>query len=435
MTTLESPTLSTLSTTATAEKLARVIIYSGKGGTGKTTVSASTAVTLAAAGQRVLIISSDPAHSLGDVFQLSLSRTEPTKIAHNLYGLEIDTIYEAKRNMANFEKFVSGSYEKRGISSSVASELSTQPGLDEIFSLVRLRYEAISGQWDVVILDTSPTGNTLRLLAYPELIVGGSTGKKLFKVYKGMSSMMKPFGGTSGPDPEFFNEVNQLLESMNQVSAFLAHSNVTMRLVINPEKLSILESKRAYTFTHIYGLTIDAAIVNKIYPVGDELNGCELGSYFDYWSKLHTRYLDEINTAFSPLPIFKLYLQPCEPLGVDALRDVGAKVFAGTNPGEVLYSKKNMWVAERDARDPADIQRFIVRIPFIEENDHIEVQRVGTELMLSIGRISRSVSLPRILYNADILEHHAEGELLTVIFKERKREPEPPRLTRLRRNG
>lgn len=435
VTTSAVPTQNDLSTTPAAEQLARVIIYSGKGGTGKTTVSASTAVALAAAGNRVLVISSDPAHSLGDVFQVNLSRSEPTRIADNLYGLEIDTIFEAKQNMANFEKFVSGSYEKRGISSSVASELSTQPGLDEIFSLVRLYHEARSGQWDVVILDTSPTGNTLRLLAYPELIVGGSTGKKLFKVYKGMSSMMKPFGGSTGPDPEFFNEVNQLLEAMNQVSAFLAHPKVTLRLVINPEKLSILESKRAYTFTHIYGLTIDAVVINKIYPMGEELGGRELGSYFDYWSQLHGRYIEEINAAFAPLPIFRLFLQPREPLGVPALADTGEKLFVGTDPSQVLYSKKNMWVAEREPKDPADQRRFVVRIPFLEENERVEVQRIGTELMLCIGRIARSVSLPRILYNADMVEHHAHGELLTVIFKERQREPEPPRLTRLRRNG
>ncbi|OYT70561.1 MAG: arsenic-transporting ATPase [Chloracidobacterium sp. CP2_5A] len=412
----------------------RVIIYSGKGGTGKTTVSAATAVTLAAAGKRVLVISSDPAHSLGDVFQMSLSRTAPTPIAENLFGLEIDTLYEAKRNMGNFEKFVSESYEKRGIRSSVASELSTQPGLDEIFSLVRLHREALSGQWDVVILDTSPTGNTLRLLAYPELIVGGSAGKKLFRLYQGMSSMMKPFGSSNGPDPEFFNEVNQLLDSMNQVSAFLAEENVTLRLVLNPEKLSILESKRAYTFTHIYGLTIDAVVVNKIYPVGEALRGAELGSYFDYWSRLHGRYLDEIESSFAPLPIFKLFLEPCEPLGVDALRQVGVKAFGETDVGRVLYSKKNMWVEERQAADPPDVRRFVVRIPFLAESEHVEVQRVGMDLYMCIGRVARSVSLPRILSNAEMAGYAAEGELLTVTFRERAREPEPPRLTRLRRS-
>jgi arsenite/tail-anchored protein-transporting ATPase len=416
-----------------AVETARVIIYSGKGGTGKTTVSAATAVSLAAAGKRTLIISSDPAHSLGDVFQVKLSRSEPTRIADNLFGLEIDTIYEAKQNMANFEKFVSESYEKRGIRSSVASELSTQPGLDEIFSLVRLHREATSGAWDAVILDTSPTGNTLRLLAYPELIIGGGVGKKLFRVYKGMSSMMKPFGGSGGPDPEFFNEVNQLLESMNCVSAFLTSPQVTLRLVINPEKLSILESKRAYTFTHIYGLTIDAVVINKIYPLGDELQGCELGSYFEYWSKLHQRYLEEIHAAFAPLPIFHLHLQPCEPLGVEALRRVGEKLFGEADSGKVLYSKKNMWVAERDPGDPSSVRQFVIRIPFLEENERVEVQRAGTELMLCVGRISRTVSLPRILYGSDVVSWRADGDLLAVSFQERQLEPEPPRLTRLRR--
>ena len=140
----------------------RVIIYSGKGGTGKTTISSSTAVALARQNKKVLIMSSDPAHSLSDVFDTRISRNEPQKIEANLYGLEVDTIYELKKNMSGFQRFVSSSYRNKGIDSGMASELTTQPGLDEIFALSRLVDEAQSGKWDVLVLDTSPTSNTLR---------------------------------------------------------------------------------------------------------------------------------------------------------------------------------------------------------------------------------------------------------------------------------
>ncbi|NTV68326.1 MAG: ArsA family ATPase, partial [Chlorobaculum sp.] len=196
----------------------RVIIYSGKGGTGKTTISSSTAVALARQGKRVLIMSSDPAHSLSDVFDVQIGRNDPLRIEKNLYGLEVDTIYELKKNMSGFQKFVSSSYKNQGLDSGVASELTTQPGLDEIFALSRLLDEAQSGRWDAVVLDTSPTGNTLRLLAYPEIIIGGNMGKQFFKLYKSMSSLARPLSGNNIPDDDFFNEVNVLLKQMEDIN-------------------------------------------------------------------------------------------------------------------------------------------------------------------------------------------------------------------------
>ncbi|NTV82612.1 MAG: ArsA family ATPase, partial [Chlorobaculum sp.] len=209
----------------------RVIIYSGKGGTGKTTISSSTAVALARQGKRVLIMSSDPAHSLSDVFDVQIGRNEPLKIEKNLYGLEVDTIYELKKNMSGFQKFVSSSYKNQGLDSGVASELTTQPGLDEIFALSRLLDEAQSGKWDAVVLDTSPTGNTLRLLAYPEIIIGGNMGKQFFKLYKSMSSLARPLSGNNIPDDDFFNEVNVLLKQMEDINQFILSPEVTFRLV------------------------------------------------------------------------------------------------------------------------------------------------------------------------------------------------------------
>ncbi|MDW8019761.1 MAG: ArsA family ATPase, partial [Chloroherpetonaceae bacterium] len=247
-------------------KIPRVIIYSGKGGTGKTTVSSASAVALSRQGKRVLIMSSDPAHSISDVFNFKIGRFEPCEIEPNLYGLEIDTIYELKKNMSGFQKFVSSSYTSRGVDSGVASELTTQPGLDEIFALARLLDEAMSGKWDVIILDTSPTGNTLRLLAYPEIIIGGNMGKQFFKLYKNMASLQRSLGATNQPDPEFFEEVNMLMKQMDDINKFILRPEVTFRLVLNPEKLSILETKRAYTFVHLYGINIDAIVVNKVLP-------------------------------------------------------------------------------------------------------------------------------------------------------------------------
>ena len=282
----------------------RVIIYSGKGGTGKTTISSSTAVALARQNKKVLIMSSDPAHSLSDVFNTRISRNDPQKIEGNLYGLEVDTIYELKKNMSGFQKFVSTSYKNKGIESGMASELTTQPGLDEIFALSRLLDEAQSGKWDAVVLDTSPTGNTLRLLAYPEIIIGGNMGKQFFKLYKSMSSLARPLNGKSIPDDDFFNEINVLLKQMEDINKFILSPEVSFRLVLNPEKLSILETKRAYTFVHLYGINVDGIVINKILPTSKTV-----GEYFEFWADLHSKYLLEIDQSFYPTPVFRCQLQ------------------------------------------------------------------------------------------------------------------------------
>ncbi|MBC8041979.1 MAG: ArsA family ATPase [Rhizobacter sp.] len=395
--------------------LPRIIIYSGKGGTGKTTVSSSTAVALARSGKRVLIMSSDPAHSLSDVFAVPLSRTEPTEIEPNLFGLEVDTVYELKKNMSGFQKYVSDSYKSKGVDSGVASELTTQPGLDEIFSLNRLLDESLSGNWDAVILDTSPTGNTLRLLAYPELIIGGNTGKSFFRLYKNMSAVARPLGaGGSVPDSEFFDEVNLLMKQMEDVNKFILRPEVTFRLVLNPEKLSILETKRAYTFVHLYGINTDAVIVNKILPTSNTV-----GEYFEFWSDLHRKYLMEIDNSFFPTPIFRSQLLRTEPIGCDALFEVSKMLFKDELPDKIFYSGKNFWIdAKKEALPNMNREVLCIRVPFLKDAQDVQVVRMGTDIAVTIDRLNRVITLPRILYSLEMENFVRENDVLKVLFKE-----------------
>jgi arsenite/tail-anchored protein-transporting ATPase len=395
-------------------KLPRVIIYSGKGGTGKTTVSSSTAVSLARQGKRVLILSSDPAHSLSDVFNHKISRNEPCEIEKNLFGLEIDTIYEVKRQMSGFQKFVADSYKNRGVDSGVASELTTQPGLDEIFSLSRLLDESLSGKWDVVILDTSPTGNTLRLLAYPEIIIGGNMGKQFFKLYKNMASLQRSLGSTNQPDPEFFDEINILLKQMDDINKFILKPEVTFRLVLNPEKLSILETKRAYTFVHLYGINIDAIVVNKVLPTSGKV-----GEYFEYWSDLHRQYLLEIDNSFYPMPIFRCELQRSEPIGCDALETLGKLVFPKDSPDHTFYAGKNFWIeSKKGAVSSENREVLCIKIPFLKEVEDLKVERRGTDISVTVDRIQRMITLPRVLYTLEMENIVRDGDTLRVFFKE-----------------
>ncbi len=399
-------------------KLPRVIIYSGKGGTGKTTVSSATAVSLARAGKRVLILSSDPAHSLSDVFNFKIGRTEPCEIEKNLYGLEIDTIYELKRNMSGFQKFVTDSYKNRGVDSGVASELTTQPGLDEIFSLNRLVDESLSGKWDAVILDTSPTGNTLRLLAYPEIIIGGNMGKQFFKLYKNMSSLQRSLGAQNQPDPEFFEEVNLLLKQMDDINKFILRPEVTFRLVLNPEKLSILETKRAYTFVHLYGINIDLIAVNKVLPSTNTV-----GEYFEYWSDLHRKYLMEIDNSFYPTPILRCELQRDEPIGCDALHALSKLIFKDDAADKIFHAGKNFWIeSKKDSATNLNREALCIRIPFLSDAEDVKVKRMGTDIVVMIDRLQRIITLPRALYTLEMETFVRENDTLRVFFKEQPME-------------
>ncbi|AOS82969.1 arsenic-transporting ATPase [Chlorobaculum limnaeum] len=392
----------------------RVIIYSGKGGTGKTTISSSTAVALARQGKRVLIMSSDPAHSLSDVFDVQIGRNEPLKIEKNLYGLEVDTIYELKKNMSGFQKFVSSSYKNQGLDSGVASELTTQPGLDEIFALSRLLDEAQSGKWDAVVLDTSPTGNTLRLLAYPEIIIGGNMGKQFFKLYKSMSSLARPLSGNNIPDDDFFNEVNVLLKQMEDINEFILSPEVTFRLVLNPEKLSILETKRAYTFVHLYGINIDGIVINKILPTSRTV-----GEYFEFWADLHSKYLMEIDNSFYPTPVFRCHLQRTEPIGPDALYDISKMVFGQEAPDKTFYSGKNFWIeSQKNQVTSGHREVLCIRIPFLKDAEDVSVERMGTDIIVTVDRAQRIITLPRALYSLDMEKFIREENMLRVIFKE-----------------
>jgi arsenite/tail-anchored protein-transporting ATPase len=398
----------------------RIIIYSGKGGTGKTTISSSTAVALARQGKRVLIMSSDPAHSLSDVFDVQISRNEPLKIEKNLYGLEVDTIYELKKNMSGFQKFVSSSYKNQGIDSGMASELTTQPGLDEIFALSRLLDEAQSGRWDVVVLDTSPTGNTLRLLAYPEIIIGGNMGKQFFKLYKSMSSLARPLSGNSIPDDDFFNEVNVLLKQMEDINRFILSPEVTFRLVLNPEKLSILETKRAYTFVHLYGINIDGIVINKILPTSRTV-----GEYFEFWADLHSKYLMEIDNSFYPTPVFRCHLQRTEPIGTDALYEISQMVFGEQAPDKTFYSGKNFWIESQKNKMTSDHREILcIRIPFLKDAEDVKVDRMGTDIIVTVDRAQRIITLPRALYSLDMDKFIREDNLLRVVFKDNAVEQE-----------
>jgi arsenite-transporting ATPase len=391
--------------------MTRVIIYSGKGGTGKTTISAATATMLAAGGRRTLVLSSDPAHSLADAIGAPISRDRPTQLAPGLYGLEVDTIYEWRHNLGGFQQFIASTYANRGVDRSTAAELANQPGLDEILALQRVMIEAKSGRWDAIVLDTAPTGNTLRLLAYPEMIIGGDAGKKFFRVYRGLANIARPFKRDL-PDDRFFQEVGGLLEKMDELANFLLSPEITLRLVLNPEKLPLLETRRAYTFLNLYGMMVDAVMVNKILPIR-----ADLGPYFDYWVSLQRGYLEEIEGSFAPTPIFRTVLQGGEPIGLPALGAIGAATFGAADPGAVLFDERPIWLEQWNEEGQPGQYDLCLKLPFLDEREPLELSRSGPDLNLGVGRVQRTIALPRILYDCELGDHRYEDGVLRLEFR------------------
>ncbi|GAB4441588.1 MAG: ArsA family ATPase [Chloroflexi bacterium OHK40] len=400
--------------------MARVIIYSGKGGTGKTTISAATATMLARAGYRTLVLSSDPAHSLADAVGAPISRDRPTPLAPCLYGLEVDTIYEWRHNLGGFQQFVASTYSSRGIDRSTAAELANQPGLDEILALQRVMSEARSGRWDMIVLDTAPTGNTLRLLAYPEMIIGGDAGKKFFRVYRGLANIARPFKRDL-PDDRFFDEVGGLLERMDELANFLLSPTISLRLVLNPEKLPLLETRRAYTFLNLYGMLVDAVMVNKILP-----RRADLGPYFDYWVGLQRGYLEEIEACFTPTPIFRTVLQEGEPIGLPALEAIGRATFGEQDPGALLFDERPIWLEQWNEEGEPGHYELCLRLPFLSEGEPVVLARSGPDLTLTVGRLQRTIALPRILYDCALGAHRYEEGVLRLEFREATGEPLAP---------
>jgi arsenite/tail-anchored protein-transporting ATPase len=392
--------------------MTRVIIYSGKGGTGKTTISAATATLLARSGKRTLVLSSDPAHSLADAIGAPISRDRPTPIAPGLYGLEVDTIYEWRHNLGGFQQFVTTTYSNRGIERSTAAELANQPGLDEILALQRVMTEAQSGRWDAIILDTAPTGNTLRLLAYPEMIIGGDAGKKFFRVYRGLANVARPFK-RDVPDDRFFDEVSVLLERMDQLANFLLSPEISLRLVLNPERLPLLETRRAYTFLNLYGMMVDAVMVNKILPLR-----ADLGPYFDYWVSLQRGYLQEIESSFTPTPIFRTVLQEGEPIGIAALEAIGRATFGEQDPGAMLFDERPIWLEQWNEEGKPGQYELCVKLPFVDEGETVDLARSGPDLTITVGRIQRTIALPRILYGCGMGDHRYDEGVLRLEFRE-----------------
>ena len=393
----------------------RNIIFTGKGGVGKTSVAAATALKAADMGYKTLIMSTDPAHSLGDSLDVKLGPS-PVKVAENLWGQEVSVFGDLNLNWDVVREHFAQLMESRGIEGVYAEEMGVLPGMEELFSLSYIkRYnEEQAGEFDLLVVDCAPTGETLRLLSLPETFgwfikMIRNIEKFMVKpVIRPLAKRVKKIDDFVAPE-EVFDKVDNLFSSTEGIIDLLADgSKTTMRLVMNPEKMVIKESMRALTYLNLYGITVDRITINRVMPDQSP------DPYFQQWRSIQQKYIDQIEEAFAPIPIAEVPLFNNEVVGLEMLRKVGEKVYGDQNPMDVCFRE-----------NPIDISKVSdghykvrVRLPFME-NMGLEpkIMKLGDDLTIRIGDYQKIVALPIFLAGMESTGASFEDKWLSIDFQ------------------
>ena len=385
----------------------RILLYTGKGGVGKTSIAAATALRCAELGYKTIVLSTDSAHSLGDSLDKQLG-PEPLPVTDNLWGQEIDVHHSISTYWGRFQQYMAGLLTQQGVEQIVADEVAIIPGLDEGASLLWLNRYVANQEYDVIVVDAAPTAETLRLLSLPE--TGRWWYERLFALGKGigraLGPLARPLTGSSLMDKETIQAVNDLFDSLEAVRGLLTDPELTsIRLVINAERMVIKETQRTYTYLNLYGYNTDAVVCNRLIPetVTDP--------FFDTWKELQDRHQALIGECFEPLPIIRVPLYPTEVGGLESLRRMAEALFNESDPTAVLFEGRAHWV------EPADDGGFdlVIQLPFVERSD-LSLHQNGDELTLRAGSYRRNFILPRALWNRPVGGARFAQSLLRVHF-------------------
>ncbi|QTD39533.1 ArsA family ATPase [Sporosarcina sp. Te-1] len=390
----------------------RIIIYTGKGGVGKTSIAAASAHQLAAEGKRVIVLSTDAAHSLSDSFGLALTN-EPTQVTDTLWAHEIDSLKETERHWGSITRWFSEFMQWAKLDDIGTEELMIFPGFEELFSLLKIKEHVESRKYDVIIVDCAPTGETLRLLSYPNLLKWWVQNifpyeRKLLKVARPIVKLTK---GLDLPDDTTMDSLGQVVWELEELQKIVMDSTVTsIRMVLNPEKMVISEAKRALTHLNLYGFHTDAIIVNKVLPI-EASEG-----YLSQWQKIHSEYEKEIEEHFRPLPILKAPLMDQEVIGKEMLVRLAEAAFSDRRCGAILYHGKVEEIKRTDTGFTLSIA-----LPFVKK-DQVKLNQRGEELTLQVGSYRRVITLPRILLNQQVQSAKFADGQLTICFIQQEEE-------------
>ncbi len=393
----------------------RIVLYLGKGGVGKTTVAAASALRSADLGHRTLVVSTDIAHSLADSLDVPL-RGEPTEIAPNLFAQEINVLDEIREHWGKMQGYVGSMLRKQGMNKAIAEEMAIIPGMEEVVSLLHINRQATAGDFDRVIVDAAPTGETIRLLTVPESFQwymsrftgwGDTTMRMASGLIRRVMPEMDPFTG-----------LDNLVEGVKELQKVLIDPEITSyRVVLNPEKMVIKEGARAITYLSLFGYPVDAAVVNRVLP-GIESDGRgntmvvrpSQDPYLHHLQEIQARYLGDIEQDFYPLPIFRAGWFDTEMVGVERLRDLAESLFGHQDPGTIFYVGQTQEITEEG-------DDFILSLPLPNvELDKVKLTKRGDELFVSIGNFKRELLLPTVLAQRSASGAVFQGGVLRIRF-------------------
>jgi arsenite/tail-anchored protein-transporting ATPase len=387
------------------------MLFTGKGGVGKTTVAAATALRAARKGLRTLVTSTDPAHSLADSFGVPLA-DESTEITPNLWAEQIDAQARLEANYRDIQQHVVSLLNWMGVDSVEAEELSVIPGLDEIFSLTDMRLHAASGKYDVLIVDCAPTAETLRLLSLPEVM--NWYIERIFPIQRSVTKTIRPMltkmTSMPIPDDRIFAAVGRLHRNLESVRRLLTdEKNASVRLVVNPEKMVIAEARRTYTYLSLFGYRVDAVIANRIMP--DEITD----KYFKKWKEIHAEHLETIEDSFAPVPILRAKLFEQEMVGFELLERMGEEVYGELDATAIMHVDNPIVVKKRGS-----FYVLSMRLPFADRGN-LDIHRKGEELYIRVGSYKRNLILPQALQRLDVKQARFVDDGLEVRFAEKER--------------
>ena len=400
----------------------RILFYTGKGGVGKTSVSAACALRCAELGYRTVVLSTDSAHSLGDSFDTRIGN-ELVELAPNLWGQEIDLLHQMDKYWGRVQDYLNVIFAWRGMDSLVAEETSVLPGMEELASLMHITHLADSGAYDAIVIDAAPTGSTLQLLSFPD--IARWYIEKIMPFERRTLQIARPIVSRMSdiplPDDDLFESVEDLVNVLERTSVLLSDSRISsMRLVINPEKMVIKEAQRAYAYLNLYGYAVDSVVCNRVFP--QELQE----AYFSGWIEAQQRNLAFVAEAFQPLPIFQIPFFEEEVLGQDMLRRMAATVFGDVaerggqgDPTQLYYQGEPQKVFTHDGH-----YILSIALPLVEKEEVHLHRSVVDELIVRIGNWKRNIALPIGLARLKIDGAKYEGDRLNILFHKAEDDPD-----------
>jgi len=365
----------------------RVILYTGKGGVGKTSVAAATARCSAAAGARTIVLSTDPAHSLAESLDAAVGGS-PTDVGGGLFAQQVQAQDELERHWSQVQGWLGSVLMERGVERIAAEELTVPPGGDELFSLLSLKEHAESGDWDVIVVDCAPTGETLRLLSFPDAAqwwLDKVLGRE-HALLAAARPLARTFLDLTLPDERVLAEVQRLVSNLVAMHELLRDArHVSIRLVMTPDRMVVAEAMRTFTYLNLYGYLTDAVVVNRVFPEEVE------GGYFGAWRAVQREQLELVQSGFAPVPVLKAPYFEQEVVGAAMLDRLGEALFAGDDGSTLLHDE----LAQELSLD-GDGARLRLDLPFAQKGD-ISLKKIGLELVVRVDGQKRTIILPPAL--------------------------------------